>query len=60
MPLSFEIDEGARLVRLTTDERPSVEEWLATIDLAFADARFRPGYDFLYDRTLVRRRRVCR
>jgi hypothetical protein len=53
MGLRFEIDEGERLVRLRADVRPSLDEWFAVMDAVFADTRYRPGVDFLLDRTAV-------
>jgi hypothetical protein len=53
MPLTYEIDERRKLVKLTAFDTWSREEWFETFTQAIEDPRFRPGFDFLYDRTRV-------
>jgi hypothetical protein len=53
MPFTYEIDEGRRLVVMTADARATQDEWFETFDRVLEDPRFRPGFDFVYDRTNV-------
>lgn len=53
MALSFDVDESDGLVRLAAGSKPGVSEWFALMEAVAADARYRHGFDFIYDRTGV-------
>jgi hypothetical protein len=53
MPLAYSIDRERRLVLITGEAVATPEEWFDMMAEAVADPRYKPGFDFLYDRTKV-------
>lgn len=53
MPFTFTVDESRRLVRIAAEGEIHAGAWFATLTEAFADPRYHPGFDLLYDRTLL-------
>ena len=53
MALSYDIDVRRSLVLLSAEGAPPREEWFEVLTTAFADPRYRPGFDLLYDRTRI-------
>jgi hypothetical protein len=51
MPHAYTIDETLSLVRVSGWGEVSFETYFGTLRRAFADPRYRPGFDVLYDRT---------
>jgi len=49
-PLSYEIDENRREVRVTYLNQPSFEEWARTMEAILSDHRYCAGFGFLMDR----------
>lgn len=50
MKQTYSIDSTRSLVEITYHARPTYEEWVQTMREIFADARFRPGFHFLFDK----------
>jgi hypothetical protein len=50
MPVIYGIDEGERVVYLTTTGEPSFSEWRGALLAVFSDPSFRTGFDFISDR----------
>ena len=52
MAVTYRIDPSERIVYLTTAGQSPFEEWRDVMMVVLADPAYRPGFDFLNDRTL--------
>ena len=50
MPVIYSLDEGERVVYLTTVGEPSFDEWRDTLLAVFSDPFFETGFNFISDR----------
>ena len=50
MPVIYSIDEGERVVYLTTVGEPSFDEWRDTLLAVFSEPSFKTGFNFISDR----------
>jgi len=51
MRFGYRIDSAQRLVVLSADHRPTVDEWFEAMEAMTSDPDYQPGFDVIYDRT---------